>query len=215
MAVGLAQQLAQNTFAFNDDKASVDATSNGSANILLHELQLGEQLNESVAQTRRADFSLMLAMLAEDVREQSLFVLPKATSPEVAEQSNQALRKAFNLPNQAPLGLKSLEDIGQFNQVNSIVENNIADIHLTNVLVPKPLSFRDDKHHLPNNVLQNTSVSCQLKHENVRTTNRVEALTEVNNDKLVNDTINKPLSFNAKGWLEGIQQSLVKAPLIN
>ena len=40
------------------------ATSFSSTDVLLHELQLGEQLNESVVQTRRADFSLMLAMLA-------------------------------------------------------------------------------------------------------------------------------------------------------
>jgi len=65
--------------------------------ILLHELQLGEQLNESVHQARRADFSLMLAMLCDDVREQSQFILPKSeiNSADQAVDNNEVLRQHF------------------------------------------------------------------------------------------------------------------------
>jgi hypothetical protein len=70
---------------------------------LLHELQLGEQLNECVHQSRRSDFSLMLAMLCDDVREQSQFILPKSapidgTSTDIKEVNNKTLRKHFDLP---------------------------------------------------------------------------------------------------------------------
>ena len=81
MAVELSQQFSTNNTSQSNDviKNSAEhiASDLSSTNVLLHELQLGEQLNESVEQTRRADFSLMLAMLAEDVREQSQFLLPK------------------------------------------------------------------------------------------------------------------------------------------
>ena len=82
MALEVLQQLVQPSFTLNNENVTIDAKSKDTANILpdnilLHELQLGEQLNDSVVQARRADFSLMLAMLAEDVREQSQFVLPK------------------------------------------------------------------------------------------------------------------------------------------
>ncbi len=212
--------IEQSPLTLTSDNVTTDISNNVSANkssagILLHELQLGECLNDSVVQARRADFSLMLAMLAEDVREQSQFVLPRPAKPEATPQSNKALRKELNLPNQAPLCLESLSDINQFNQVKSIVDNDLAHIHLVNALVPKALSFRDDKNHLPTNVLQNTSLCCQLKYKNAVMAEKEQSATEETFDKLLNDPINKPLSFNAKKWLQGVQQSLVKAPLIN
>ncbi|MEW6995610.1 VC2046/SO_2500 family protein [Colwelliaceae bacterium MEBiC 14330] len=212
--------IEQSPLTLNSENVTTDISNNVSANessagILLHELQLGECLNDSVVQARRADFSLMLAMLAEDVREQSQFVLPRPAKPEATLQSNKALRKELNLPNQAPLCLESLSDINQFNQVKSIVDNDLAHIHLVNALVPKALSFRDDKNHLPTNVLQNTSLCCQLKYKNAVMAEKQQSVTEETFDKLLNDPINKPLIFNAKKWLQGVQQSLVQAPLIN
>ncbi len=212
--------IEQSPLTLTSDNVTTDISNNVSANkssagILLHELQLGECLNDSVVQARRADFSLMLAMLAEDVREQSQFVLPRPAKPEATLHSNKALRKELNLPNQAPLCLESLSDINQFNQVKSIVDNDLAHIHLVNALVPKALSFRDDKNHLPTNVLQNTSLCCQLKYKNAVMAEKEQTATEETFDKLLNDPFNKPLSLNAKKWLQGVQQSLVKAPLIN
>jgi hypothetical protein len=220
LAVEILQHLAQSSFTLNNENEAIDAKSNDTANILpnnilLHELQLGEQLSDSVEQARRADFSLMLAMLAEDVREHSQFVLPKSAAPKAKEFSNQALRKELNLPKQAPLSLKSLQDLPQFNQVKSIIDNDIAHIRLTNAICPKPLSFRDDKNHIPTDVLQNTNVCCQFKHQNIKKTKEEVAPTETNNDTVINGFINPPLSFDAKAWLDGIQQSLVKAPLVN
>ncbi len=220
MALEVLQQLVQPSFTLNNENVTIDAKSKDTANILpdnilLHELQLGEQLNDSVVQARRADFSLMLAMLAEDVREQSQFVLPKPADVEPKNQSNQALRAEFNLPKQAPLSLKSLQELNQFNQVKSIIDNDIAHIRLTNAISPKALSFRDDKNHIPTDILRNTSVCCQFKHQNRTMTKEEIACSETDNDMIINRPINKPLSFDAKAWLDGIQQSLVKAPLVN
>ncbi len=215
MARQLSQQIAANNFTENSE---MKYSSNGklvasfpSTGALLHELQLGEQLNESVVETRRADFSLMLAMLTDDVREQSQFILPKAQDPAKRDTSNSALRKEFNLPKKSPLGLSSLDEIEKFNQVQSVIDNDIANIHLTNAMKPKPLAFRDEKQHIETKIMENTSLFCQLKHQQAQA---VKASVD-NPDKPSDQPLNQVLNFNAKAWLDGIQESLVKAPLIN
>ena len=158
MAVELSQQFSTNNTSQSNDvmknSAGHLASDLSSTNVLLHELQLGEQLNESVEQTRRADFSLMLAMLAEDVREQSQFLLPKSEEETAVELSNLALRKQFNLPDKAKLALTTPNEVNQFNQAHTIVDNDLSNIHLTNAMMPKPLAFRDDNKHIESQVLE-------------------------------------------------------------
>ena len=215
MAVELAQQLTQNIKASQASAASLTPET-FSSDALLHELQLGEQLNHCVEQTRRADFSLMLAMLADDVREQSRFLLPTAQSELAEEQSDNSLRKAFNLPEKAPLALTNLKEIDQFNQAQSILDNNLANIQLNNAMNPSPLAFRDNKKHISTAVIENTSLFTQLKYKQEKSAQAAEAIQI--NQQSVNDTdsrLNQAFNFNAKAWLDGIQQSLVKAPLLN
>ena len=224
MAVELSQQLSTNNFSQSSEvvkgSAGKLATDFSSASALLHELQLGEQLNESVVQTRRADFSLMLAMLADDVREQSQFLLPQTPETTPADVTNIALRKQFNLPEKPALALTTLDDVKQFNQVHNIVDNDLANIHLTNAMMPKPLAFRDDKKHIETQVLENTSLFTQLKYKQAAEVSQARInQSQENQLNLVSIEADKPLSqslsFNAKAWLDGIQQSLVKAPLLN
>ena len=211
LAVELSQQFSTNNFSQSNDavKSSAGqlATDFSSTSVLLHELQLGEQLSEIVEQTRRADFSLMLAMLADDVREQSQFLLPQTREATPADLSNIALRKQFNLPDKAALALTTPDDVKQFNQVQTIVDNDLANIHLTNAMMPKPLAFRDDKKHIESQVLENTSLFTQLKHK------QAQEINSTSNDS--DKPLSQPLNFNAKAWLDNIQQSLVKAPLLN
>jgi len=224
LAVELSQQFSTNNTSQSNDvmknSAGHLASDLSSTNVLLHELQLGEQLNESVEQTRRADFSLMLAMLAEDVREQSQFLLPKSEEETAVELSNLALRKQFNLPDKAKLALTTPNEVNQFNQAHTIVDNDLANVHLTNAMMPKPLAFRDDNKHIESQVLENTSLFTQLKHKqaaeacqahlNQLPQNQLDT-TSIETDKPLSQSLN----FNAKAWLDGIQQSLVKTPLLN
>lgn len=171
---------------------------------LLHELQLGERLNECVQQSRRSDFALMLAMLCDDVREQSQFILPKnvpidGTSTARKQATNQALRKYFELPEAAPLALKSVEQINAFNQSQLVADNRLATLHLANAISPKPLAFRNDNKHVNYEVLSNTTLVCQQKHAQQQS----------------NTVINKPLSMQVEGWLKAIQTSLVKSPIVD
>jgi hypothetical protein len=187
LAVNTAHNIPDNNIALNSE-------------ILLHELQLGEQLNESVHQARRADFSLMLAMLCDDVREHSQFILPQADtdSADLAKQNNQVLRKHFDLPEEAPLALKNIEQISQYNQGQLLADKQLMSIQLDNALSPKALTFRDDKQHIDSKVLGNTSLTCQEKHSHEQ----------------ASTVLNKRINMNVEGWLKAVQTTLVKSSLV-
>jgi hypothetical protein len=167
-------------------------------NILVHELQLGEQLNESVHGERRADFSLLLAMLTDDVRSHSQFSLPQTEQPSKIVNDD-SLRVLFKLPAKAPLALDEKNDLRAFNQAALVEDNKLAELHLNDVLSPKPLAFRDDKHHIEQTVLTNTSLHCQKKYQQVQTKEQHIARRD----------------FNAVAWLTSVQQTIVKAPLLD
>lgn len=168
-------------------------------NLLINELQLGEQLSDSIHSGRRSDFSLLLAMLSDDVREHSQFYLPE-TEKIRKNVSDSSLRKEFHLPDNAPLALLSIEEVGSFNQASLIENNQLTTLKLNNVLNPKALAFRNNIKHIPQDVMSNTSLLCQKKH----THNQINQ----------NAPISNRLSFNAKGWLDALQTSLVKSPLV-
>ena len=167
-----------------------------SNDILVHELQLGEQLNESVHHERRSDFSLLLAMLTEDVRAHSQFTLPLSQIPEKSTSSEQ-LRKYFQLPDEAPLALKDVADISRYNQASLLEKQQLEDLRLANILSPKPLAFRDDVKHINQQVMTNTSLYCQQKHQDISLTKTQQRA-----------------DFNAKAWLAAVQTTIVKAPLM-
>jgi len=171
------------------------------SNILVHELQLGEQLNESVHSDRRADFSLLLAMLTDDVQSHSQFSLPQATS-KIVKVDDLTLRKELELPEKSPLALDDKHTISSFDQAALIKEGSLVDLHLSNTLSPKPLAFRDDKKHIEAQVLSNTSLYCQKKY------NQQKDIETVKSDST-------RLSFDAKGWLKSVHNTIVNAPLID
>ncbi|MGB2739539.1 MAG: VC2046/SO_2500 family protein [Cognaticolwellia sp.] len=168
-----------------------------SNDILVHELQLGEQLNESVHSERRSDFSLMLAMLTEDVKAHSQFTLPLSQIPEKTTSSEQ-LRKHFQLPDEAPLALKNVEEISRFNQAQLIEKQHLEDLRLANTLHPKALAFRDDAKYISQQVMTNTSLYCQQKHQQQAPEQATAQRSE----------------FNVNAWLSAVQTTIVKAPLM-
>jgi len=164
--------------------------------VLFHELQLGSELNKSIHSKRRADFSLMLAMLTEDVREHSQFFVPKTTFKE-REYSDEALRKAFQLPKKAPLALQNIDELEKLSQAHLVAKQQIATLHLQNVLSPPPLAFHDDPSHIPSDVLNDTSIHCQIRVKQQKTSDEKEP------------SLNAAAFFNAKSWLDNIQKSLI------
>ncbi|WP_440876826.1 VC2046/SO_2500 family protein [Thalassotalea sp. PLHSN55] len=163
--------------------------------ILTHELQLGEELNKCVHQKRRSDFSLMLAMLTDDVREHSQFLVPQSDTPEI-ESTDALLRRQFALPEQAELALSEINDIKRFDQAQQVAENHLLDIKLADAVKPKPIAFRDDPKHIESQVLKNTSIHCQKKHSKNQTSTPSR------------------LAFDAINWLNSLQTTIVKSTLV-
>ncbi|TPH16416.1 VC2046/SO_2500 family protein [Litorilituus lipolyticus] len=176
---------------------------------LLHELQLGGQLGDSIHQARRADFSLMLSMLADDVREHSQFSLPQSDKNYNSTVSNESLRKLFSLPNERPLALRNMEEVAGFNQGQSAADEFVT-IRLLNALKPNALAFRDDVKHVPTQVMSNTSIACQLRHEE----QSAEAAQSSEQHKALYKPLSKPLSMQVNEWLKNIESSITKAPLV-
>jgi len=220
----VAHSLAVDSFSVDKTQQSIKTAVDdplSASRALLHELQLGEQLNESLGETRRADFALMLAMLAPDVREQSLFFLPPGSASKSTDLDNARLRKFFELPENAPLALKNHDEISTFNQAEMLEEKGLESLHLTNAMMPRPLAFRDNAEHIPSNIMTNTSLYCQLKHSQINDQINRVIKVEQQSEKtpegelgFTSQLLNKSLSFNAKEWLKGIEESLVKAPLL-
>jgi len=162
--------------------------------ILVNELQLGEQLNHCVHENRRSHFSLMLAMLTDDVRDHAQFKLPhtEVTPPKTDED---ALRKLLHVNDGQPLALNSIEDIPKYNQAELIENNKLTELRLRNAITPNPLSFRDDVKHINMNVVSNTSIHCQKRLQ----------------QKLNEDKPNTRLNFKANEWLNVINKSMLNS----
>ena len=165
--------------------------------LLVHELQLGDKLNESVHSARRADFSFLLAMLTDDVQSHSQFSLPQTVN-KTYTINDDVLRKELELPDKAPLALNDKHSVSSFNQAELIGDNRLNELHLLNALRPNPLGFRDNKHHIQTDVMNNTSLFCQTKYQTSQQT------------KTPDELINKRLNFDAKGWLNTVQESMVQ-----
>ncbi len=166
------------------------------ADILVEELQLGEQLNQCVHSSRRSDFSLMLAMLTEDVRAHSQFHLPKTPASE-KNITDAQLRKYFDLPEKARLALTELSEINEFSQAELVEHQQLASIHLEQAIKPKPLAFRDNSKHIELSVMENTSLYCQKQHQQV------------------GEFENTHLDFQVNEWLKSLQSTIVKSPLVD
>jgi hypothetical protein len=139
-------------------------------------------------------------MLTDDVRNHSQFALPQTESKTVVT-NDARLRKEFELPEKAPLSLDKNHNTSVFDQAELIQQNNLAELHLSNVLSPKPLAFRDDKKHITQQILTNTSLHCQKR------------FNQQKHDIAV-DSDSSRLSFDAKGWLKSVHNTIVKAPLL-
>lgn len=159
---------------------------------LYEELQLGNKLNECVHQQKKSEFSLMLAMLVDDVRLHSQFHLPKQLES-VDENIDFRLRKHFQVKMPPPLALENVDDISYFNEAEIIQNKELATIRLKQALNPKALAFRDDDKHIPTQTLSNTSLYCQYKQQ-------------TGSDGVKNSV---QLPFDAKEWLNGVEAARV------
>ncbi|MFI3245493.1 MAG: VC2046/SO_2500 family protein [Ferrimonas sp.] len=101
------------------------------------EMNLGQRLNQAVNQQRRSDFSLMLAMMVQDVRYQGQFQL-------LRQEDGQPLplRRQFQLPDEAPLEEQFNRDQRNIENAKAFQIGGLVQARLQDCLAPSPLSVR-------------------------------------------------------------------------
>lgn len=161
---------------------------------LIEEAQLGTTLNRNVHSNKRSEFSLLLAMLTDDVRAFSQFNLPTHKTAEKTITDEQ-LRRTFMLPEKTELAIKALDDIDRYAQSSLANQGLLTTLKLQDCLQAKPIGFRDDKAHVPSAIMENTSLYCQLTHS-----------------KTAANKLPAKRNFDAVGFIKNVQETIVHSP---
>ena len=161
--------------------------------LLLTESQLDNRLNKSVHEHRSGEFALLLAMLSHDALDFSQFHLPKTelSNPEVSES---ALRTELGAGPTQPLAPEQFDMlIGQENAFR-LLQGGLSDIRLRHCLNPEPLNVRDDKQHVPLEVIDNCEPAVRKRfYEKNKPVERPQIDAAAFYDSLTNEAIHQPL----------------------
>jgi len=155
--------------------------------ILVNEIQLGNRLGKAVSERRGGDFSLMLAMMSQNVLDHGEFCLPRDAVGAI-EVDEQLLRQQLGL---AP---STRYDIDENSAVDAILlgvdlhTEGMSEVKLKGYLTPEPLAMQDDANHIPSEVLANC--------EQVATTRFYSG----------QERVSEPLEHNEAGLYEVLQQ---------
>ena len=131
-------------------------------NILTHEMQLGNQLSLCVAQNRRNDFSILLAMLSKDALDFSEFHLPKSESNTI-EYKNSDLRLSLGAGLEQRLAPEEFNILIGENNAKVVQNDSLNQFKLMNFLSPEPLAIRDDMHHIDSQIIDNCELSVRKR----------------------------------------------------
>lgn len=130
--------------------------------ILNKEHQFGDTLAKSVAQDRRADFALCLAMLSPNALDFSEFHLPESELTE-QDKSEDALKKELQIGPQQQTAPNTYDmTLGENNSL-LLHEQGLTELRLRNCLSPEPFHIRDDKKHIELAVIDNCEPTVQAK----------------------------------------------------
>jgi len=160
--------------------------------ILVNELQLGETLNQCIHKKERSQFSLLLAMLTDDVQAHAQFSLPKTEVQKIKKEGD-SLRNLFKLPQEQSLSIDNFDQIEAYNQASLLKKESLTELSLLNALKPTPLAFRNNNKYISKNILDNTSLHCQKKY---KTENSANSAKDVR------------LNFKAQEWLNTVKESI-------
>lgn len=120
---------------------------------LINELQIGTGISQAVLHGRRADFSLMLALFSNDVRDTT-----PVEAIEQVETTEDVLRQRFEL--QVPQTLRSDQSSYQISarQADLFHQGGLASAKLSHYLTPEVLAYLpEDTQDLPEEVYLNLS----------------------------------------------------------
>ncbi|ART78859.1 VC2046/SO_2500 family protein [Oceanisphaera avium] len=123
--------------------------------LLVNDSQLGDRLNHAVADGRRSDFGLLLAMLSDDARD-----LPRIEADK-DEQGQINWRQYFELPNAEPLYAEEQDTI-RAPQLSALA-NELQQDSLRLMLAMRAEPLRVDHAALPYEVNSNLSPRTQAR----------------------------------------------------
>lgn len=129
---------------------------------LIRETQLDSALNHSVHQGRRSDFAMMLSMLSQDALDFGQFHLP-TSEVEANDKSEAALKKELQIGPQKPLAPETFDMLVSEENAFIVQHFGMTAMQLKECLMPEPLAVRDDKKHIPLNVLDNCELAVRRK----------------------------------------------------
>jgi hypothetical protein len=125
--------------------------------VICDELQLGQALNQSVAQGTFARFSLLMSLLSDDVRDQPQFERMTKDEP----TRTQDLRRRFQLAEPEPLYMDTPSDDTLLRHNQAVQQGDLANSHLEMMLCPPGLTPKSEG--LNAEVLNNLSLLNRLK----------------------------------------------------
>ncbi|MDP2562475.1 VC2046/SO_2500 family protein [Psychrobium sp. 1_MG-2023] len=111
--------------------------------LLVGEIQLGQQLNNSIEQSQQADFALLLSMLSKDVCDQSQFHFKQQDQTETTEQID--LRKQFEMPQPQQLIGEEKDSAQSLSQTKIAAEEGLVAARLSHCIQPEPLCYQLEK----------------------------------------------------------------------
>ncbi|BBN81208.1 hypothetical protein PA25_11930 [Pseudoalteromonas sp. A25] len=147
--------------------------------VLTREDQLGSALSVSVAEHRRADFAMLLAMLSQDALDFSQFHLPETQADE-ADLSEYALKKELQIGPQRALAPEQFDILIGQNNAKVLEQSSLVSLKLQDCLRPEPLAVRNDKTHIPLVVVDNCDIAVRKRLEAVKSGHSVEEKPAMN-----------------------------------
>ena len=125
--------------------------------VLKNELDIGVSLNKATAANHRGDFSLILSLMSQDVRDMAQF--------EHTDKIN--LRSQFELPKTTPTEV-SLADKADFNEHSQVFRTqNHTEFRLQQSLKPEPLVCRGSEPAFIQKALNNCDIHTVNRFKNI------------------------------------------------
>ncbi|SFC64725.1 VC2046/SO_2500 family protein [Pseudoalteromonas denitrificans] len=133
--------------------------------ILINEAQLGNQLSICVAENRRNDFSILLAMLSQNALDFSEFALPKSDPSELYAQ-DQNLRVALGAGVEQTLAPEHIDFLIGIRNAEIVQGDSLEQFKLMNYLTPEPLAIRNDVTHIRTEIIDNCELAVRKRVKN-------------------------------------------------
>lgn len=132
-------------------------------NLLINEQQLGDQLGQAVAHQRGRDFSLLLAMLSQNVIDNAAFCLPRDNLGFI-EVDEGLLRAQLGVCEPANLAIDEHSAVTSILLGVDLHTDGLQEIKLKGYLQPEPLAMHDDPLHINDQILYNCEPTTMERH---------------------------------------------------